>query len=421
MGKGYVPGVYHHPRAGTRQGDPLSPALFSLLASFVIFPLQDLDPGLTFMMYADDLVIILDGRAKPKLRGKIWTVVSCFGQFSRLKVNLNKTAAIVRNCGGPAWAKCFGDIRVDVKNFVKYLGVGLGNIGYHQDDQGWGLTIEQAFAPALQEETGNPKSPVRDMMESDQQEWLLNTDQGWAMWSARSAHWRYRCEVKAGASPLFTSYLTTWLRELCEWIGFYSGERREQWRGFKQSLEQLRDTVVQPRQGQVRVNGGLSAWWQPHTECFTQERSAGTCNWHGESESCPKRPRQAGPGVLQGVQDLIAELVAEGYRIVYTDGSSKRLSHKDMRRAGGFGVFATEDEQGPEVRFCGYAPMRHMQTNNGAELWAGLEALYGFWVPKLAILTDSQYLHLGATGRAQHWKSEGWTTTSGKLQVHAPD
>ena len=39
VGKGYVPGVYHHPRAGTRQGDPLSPALFSLVASFVIFPL----------------------------------------------------------------------------------------------------------------------------------------------------------------------------------------------------------------------------------------------------------------------------------------------------------------------------------------------------------------------------------------------
>ena len=94
--------------------------------------------------------------------------------------------------------------------------------------------------------------------------------------------------------------------------------------------------------------------------------------------------------MLQGVQDLIAELVAKGYRIVYIDGSSKRLSHKNMRRAGGFGAFATEHEQGPEVRFCGYVPTRHRQTNNRAELWAALEALQGFWVPKLAILTDSQ-------------------------------
>ena len=219
---------------------------------------------------------------------------------------------------------------------------------------------------------------------------------------------------------MFMSYPKTWLRELCEWIGFYTGERREQWKGFKQSPEQLRDTRVQPRQREVRINGGLSVWGQTHTECFTQNRSAHTRNRHKEAESRPKRRRQAGPGLLQGVQDLIAELVAEGYRSVYIDGSSKRLSHKDMHRAGGFGVFATEDEQGPEVRFCGYVPTRHRQTNNGAELRAALEALQGFWVPKLAILTDSQYQQLGPTGRAQCWKSKGWTTTSGKLQLHVP-
>ena len=155
--------------------------------------------------------------------------------------------------------------------------------------------IQHYYGPV---ETGNGKSAVRDMMESDHQEWLLNTNEGWPLWSARIAHWRYRCEVKAGASPVFTSYLTTWLRELCEWVGFYTGERREQWRGFRQSLEQLRDTGVRPRQGEVRVQGGLSAWWQTHTECFTQERKADKHSWNRETESRPKRPRQAGSGVL---------------------------------------------------------------------------------------------------------------------------
>ena len=78
-------------------------------------------------------------------------MVSCFGQFSGLKVNLGKTAATVQNCGGVAWAERFGGIGVEVKHFVKYLVVHLGNLRQHQDDQGWGLTIEQAFAPALQE------------------------------------------------------------------------------------------------------------------------------------------------------------------------------------------------------------------------------------------------------------------------------
>ena len=151
LGKGYVPGVYHYPCAGTRQGDPLCPALFSLVASFVIFPLQDLDPGLTIMIHADDLIIFLDRRADPQLLGKVWKVVSCFGHFSGLKINLNKTAAIVRNRGGQECAKRSGDFGVEVKIFVKYLGVRLGNIRQHQDDQGWGLTMEQAFALALHE------------------------------------------------------------------------------------------------------------------------------------------------------------------------------------------------------------------------------------------------------------------------------
>ena len=78
VGKGYVPGVYHHPRAGTRLGDPLSPMLFSLVVSFVIFPRQDLDPGLTVMMYADELIILLDGGATPQLLGRICHVRPVF-------------------------------------------------------------------------------------------------------------------------------------------------------------------------------------------------------------------------------------------------------------------------------------------------------------------------------------------------------
>ena len=47
--------------------------------------------------------------------------------------------------------------------------------------------IQHYYGPL---ETVNGKFAVRDMMESDHQEWLLNTNQGWEIWPARS------CEEK---------------------------------------------------------------------------------------------------------------------------------------------------------------------------------------------------------------------------------
>ena len=133
---------------------------------------------------------------------------------------------------------------------------------------------------------------------------------------------------------MFTSYLTTWLREPCEWIEYHSEERKDQWRGCKQSLEQLRDTGLQPRQGEVRINKVLSAWWQTHTECFTQDRNVNMRNWQGEAEPHPKRSRQAGPGVLQGVQNLIAELVAKGYNIVLHRQVLKKIESQGHAQGG---------------------------------------------------------------------------------------
>ena len=179
--------------------------------------------------------------------------------------------------------------------------------------------IQHYFGPVA---TGDGEFSVRDMMESGNQDWLLNTDQGRAMWSARSAHWRYRCEVKAGASPVFASYLTTWLRELCGWIEYRPGE------GPMGRFQAIAGATSRHR-GAATTRGsthkqGLSVCWQTHAECFTQDRNMGTRNWLGEAEPPPKRPREAGPGVLQGVQDLIAELEAKGYIIVYTDGGPQR-------------------------------------------------------------------------------------------------
>ena len=405
-------------------------------ASFVIFPLPDLGPGLTIMMYADDLIIFLDGRANPQLLRRVWEVVSCFGQFSGLKVNLSKTAAIVRNCGGMEWARCFRDIGVDVKNFVKYLGVRFGNIRHQQDDQGWGLTIEQAFAPALQEAFRRARVVSTLQLSMDERAFMLTS---WILPVVAWVSKAYYAPISVVRQLKLVYHVTMGTNSWGITLPILSRPRTHGGLALPepelflmhQAAAPFVNLLGEPHKYPDKAVETFYAWATtigftpskdnlPYIQLGMVRTAELKLSWHRETESRPKRPRQAGPGVLQGVQDLIAELVAKGYRIVYTDGSSKRLSHKDMRRAGGFGVFAAEDEQGPVVRFCGYVPTRHGQTNNGAELWAALEALQGFWVPKLAILTDSQYLQLGANGRAQHWKSKGWTTTSGKLQVHVP-
>ena len=169
---------------------------------------------------------------------------------------------------------------------------------------------------------------------------------------------------------MFTSYLTTWLRELCEWVGFYSGECREQWKGFQQSLEQLRDTGVQPRREEVQVNGGLSAWWQTHTECFTQEGSANTHSWHRQAESRPKRPRQAGPGVLQGVQDLIAELVSKGYQIGTQMGRQKDWATRTCAEP--VALVYSQQKMSKGLRCASAAMYRHAADKQTKERSSGL-------------------------------------------------
>ena len=122
----------------------------------MIFPLQDLGPVLTVMMYADDLIIFFDGRANQQLLKRVWEVVSRFGRFSGLKVNLNKTAAIVRNCGGMEWARCFRDIGVDVWVSKAYCApvsvIRQLKLVYHvtMGTNSWGITLPILSRPRTQ-------------------------------------------------------------------------------------------------------------------------------------------------------------------------------------------------------------------------------------------------------------------------------
>ena len=96
----------------------------------------------------------------------------------------------------------------------------------------------------------------------------------------------------------------------------------------------------------------------------------------------------------------------------------KRIGKTTKHRAREPGARAPDDTLGPKVKFFVHVPIKHRQSKSGAELWAAMEAPQGFWVPKVAIFIDSQYLQQGANVKAQSCKSRGRVTVSGALKAH---
>ena len=93
--------------------------------------------------------------------------------FSCLKMNLKKTSAIVRNQGGGELAACISQIGVEVKHFVKHLGIRLGNVVEHEGSDGWGFTQGQVFARALQEAFHRAKIVPRLRLSFDERVFML--------------------------------------------------------------------------------------------------------------------------------------------------------------------------------------------------------------------------------------------------------
>ena len=117
-------------------------------------------------------------------------------------------------------------------------------------------TIQHYFDPVPRKQGENP---VWDMMSTATHGWTLNTEKGRALWSAQSAHWRYICEVKARASPVFTFFLTSWLRELNGWVDYFTGEQRQIWVRVRPTQLNGQGTPRVPDRQKVCVLPWLSA------------------------------------------------------------------------------------------------------------------------------------------------------------------
>ena len=102
-----VNGGYFKPGKGFRQGDPLSPLLFNLVANVFTRMLMKAagerlitgllpevrDGGIIILQYADDTLLFLDNNLD-KARALKW-MLSCFEQLSGLKINYDKSDLIL--------------------------------------------------------------------------------------------------------------------------------------------------------------------------------------------------------------------------------------------------------------------------------------------------------------------------------------
>jgi hypothetical protein len=82
---------------GIRQGCPLSPLLFAIVADLLLRKLQQKLPQSTIRAFADDTAIVIDDM---RLLPRIIKIFEEYAGFSNLGLNLSKTIVIPLTHGG---------------------------------------------------------------------------------------------------------------------------------------------------------------------------------------------------------------------------------------------------------------------------------------------------------------------------------
>jgi hypothetical protein len=117
-------GRYFQTRKGLRQGDPLSPLLFNIVADMLVILIKRakadgqiervishlVDGGLSILQYADDTILFMEHEAR-----NLKLILAAFEQLSGLKINFHKSELF-----------CFGESQDSAAAYAELFGCGQG-------------------------------------------------------------------------------------------------------------------------------------------------------------------------------------------------------------------------------------------------------------------------------------------------------
>ena len=115
-------GKYFQTKKGFRQGDPLSPMIFNIVADMLAIMIERaksdgqiegviphiIDGGLSILQYADDTILFVEHDIEKARNLKL--ILSAFEQLSGLKINFHKSELF-----------CFGEAQDDVSLYTELL------------------------------------------------------------------------------------------------------------------------------------------------------------------------------------------------------------------------------------------------------------------------------------------------------------